>query len=494
MTRKIYKRMGIISALLFSLLFVQTVLAHPLGNFSINRYSRVTISDETVSVFFVVDRAEIPAFQNRTNIDTDGDDAISDAEQTAYLDQLTPQLLENLTLSFDGTPVELTIDSRTLTFPEGQGGLLTERLEMTLVGTRPAGEGQLFYADNNFTDRVGWQEIVVQADGVEIDTAGLPTEDVSQALTQYPDELLQQPLRVSEVTVPIGIVASQLGGGDSANVAPTNDFVAAVRGVVDWFSALIESVDQRFTQLIEIEVLTPRIIAIALLIAFALGAGHALSPGHGKTIVGAYLVGSRGTAKHALYLGLITTITHTIGVFALGLLVLFASRYILPEALYPWLAVLSGLLVFGIGLSLMVGHAHRLSEKQVDESAEGYHTHFGIGHTHVPPKGALSWRNLTALGVTGGLIPCPSALVVLLSAIALQRIGFGLILIFIFSLGLATVLTLLGLSFVYAGRFFERATAKHKGVINALPIVSAVFVTLAGIGITMRAFFETGIF
>lgn len=478
MTRPFFKRTAIIGTVLLTLLFAQSALAHPLGNFSINRYSRITVADETVSVFYVVDRAEIPAFQNRANIDTDGDAGISSAEQSAYLEKLTPDLLENLALTFDGTPVDLTVAEQTLTFPEGQGGLLTERLEMTLIADRPAGKGQLYFADSNFADRVGWQEIVVNANGVDIDTAGLPTEDVSQALTAYPDELLSQPLRVSEVTIGIGGVAGVVSGGVSGSVS-------AERGT-----------DDRFTELINIEVLTPRIVAIALLAAFALGAAHALSPGHGKTIVGAYLVGSRGTAKHALYLGLITTITHTAGVFALGLLVLFASRYILPEELYPWLSVLSGLVVVAIGVSLMLGHAARISEKKhaEEDHGEGYHTHFGIGHTHVPPKGALSWRNLTALGVSGGIIPCPSALVVLLSAIALQRVGFGLILIVVFSLGLATVLTLLGIAFVFAGRYFERATQKHTGIIRAMPVVSAVFVTLAGIGITMRAFFETGIF
>ncbi len=479
MKKTFLRRTGIIGALLLSLLFVQTVLAHPLGNFSVNRYSRVTIADETVNIFFVVDRAEIPAFQNRSNIDINDDETISEAEKTAYLDQLIPSLLENLTLTFDGEPVDLAVQERTLAFPEGQGGLFTERLEMTLTGTRPAGKGQLYYADGNFTDRVGWQEIVVEADGVDLDTAGLPTEDMSQALTTYPDELLSQSLRVSEVTVGVG------GAVGVINSDSTNGTISAERGT-----------DERFMELINAEVLTPQVIAFVLLAAFALGAAHALSPGHGKTIVGAYLVGSRGTAKHALYLGLITTVTHTAGVFALGLLVLFASRYILPEALYPWLSVMSGLVVVSIGISLMLGHAHRLSEKRSKsgEDVEGLHSHFGIEHSHVPPSGSLSWRNLTALGVSGGIIPCPSALVVLLSAIALNRIGFGMILIIIFSFGLATVLTLLGMTFVYAGRYFERVTRNHTGVISALPIVSSVFVTLAGIGITLRAVFETGIF
>jgi ABC-type nickel/cobalt efflux system permease component RcnA len=240
----------------------------------------------------------------------------------------------------------------------------------------------------------------------------------------------------------------------------------------------------------------PGAILIAVLVAVGLGAAHALTPGHGKTIVGAYLVGSRGSARHALFLGLTTTVTHTAGVFAFGLLVLFASRFILPEQLYPWLGVLSGLLVVLIGFSLfraqlrqLLGLRRRGAEH---EQVGGYHYHFGVGHSHTPPANdATSWRNLLALGVSGGLLPCPSALVLLLSAIALQRVGFGLVLIVAFSVGLASVLTGIGIVLVYAGRLFERVPVRHGGLARALPLASALFITMAGVAITVQALIQT---
>ena len=193
--------------------------------------------------------------------------------------------------------------------------------------------------------------------------------------------------------------------------------------------------------------------------AAVLGAFHALTPGHGKTIVGAYLVGTRGTWRHAVFLGLVVTATHTAGVYALGAVTLVASAWILPERLLPWLSAVSGLLVLGVGASLvrqrlehaMHGHTH----------AHGDHVHHHHGpheqHSHVPPADMTpTLVNLVALGVSGGLLPCPSALVVMLGAIALGRTAFGLALILAFSVGLAAVLTAIGLVLVHARRLFDR--------------------------------------
>ena len=335
---------------------------------------------------------------------------------------------------------------------------------------------------------------------------------------------------------------------------------------------------------------TPAALAAALLVAVGLGAAHALTPGHGKTIVGAYLVGSRGTARHALFLGLTTTITHTAGVFALGFLVLVASEFVLPEKLYPWLGVLSGLLVVGIGLSILRGHVgHWLAHRRGENHDHGpYHFHFGKGHSHGPgghshdhdhrprttdhggtavehpvvapavgtralafagvagsaaavaspfrqhthdhadghshdhdhahghdhphdhdhghshdhghdhshaaPPDALSWRSLLALGISGGLLPCPSALILMLSAIALRQVGVGLVLILAFSIGLAGVLTGIGLIMVYAGRFLERLPIRHGALTTRLlPMASATFITVAGLAITYRALVEAGV-
>lgn len=249
---------------------------------------------------------------------------------------------------------------------------------------------------------------------------------------------------------------------------------------------------------------------LAMLGSFVWGAMHAMSPGHGKTIVGAYLVGERATLQHAVFLGLTTTITHTIGVFALGLVTLFASQYILPEQLYPWLSCLSGLMVVVIGLNLFisriqttqilkrapVGHSHANDHHHHDHSHDHHHHDHSHGnHSHLPPDAdgsPVTWRSLLALGISGGIVPCPSALVVLLSAISLGRIGFGLVLVLAFSLGLAGVLTGLGLLLVRARWIFERLP-KQVRLVRVLPAMSALFIALLGLGITTQALMQIGL-
>jgi ABC-type nickel/cobalt efflux system permease component RcnA len=281
--------------------------------------------------------------------------------------------------------------------------------------------------------------------------------------------------------------------------------------------------NDRFTQLITLEQPDFATLLAALAVAFGWGAMHALTPGHGKTIVATYLVGSRGTSRHALFLGLTTTVTHTLGVFALGLVTLFASQHMMPELLYPWLEVISGLLVVALGVSLFgrrlvrfVGHRKELhghadhthgSPENEHDHVHGSHSHdhahmehehhdhdhmHGHAHNHLPPGAdgtPVTWRSLLALGISGGLLPCPSALVVMLGAIALGRVGLGLALIVAFSLGLATVLTAIGVLFVHAGRLFERfGRAPIQGrLLGAAPVLSALVITVVGLAITGRA-------
>ncbi|HYJ47912.1 MAG TPA: sulfite exporter TauE/SafE family protein, partial [Pyrinomonadaceae bacterium] len=270
-------------------------------------------------------------------------------------------------------------------------------------------------------------------------------------------------------------------------------------------------------------------------IAAGLGALHALSPGHGKTVVGAYLVGSRGTARHAAFLGLTVTITHTLGVFALGLVTLFASAYVVPERLFPILSFISGAIVLGLGLTLFVrrlrsglklstvahdhhshaghyhshheahqAHTHEHPDHTHDTPGEGRHegsavthSHGGREHTHLPPGAdgsRVAWRSLLALGISGGLLPCPSALVVLLSAISLHRTGYGLLLVIAFSFGLACTLTGIGLVFVFARRFMERrltAVATSRAA-RLLPAFSAFVISCVGAVICYEALVNAG--
>ena len=321
------------------------------------------------------------------------------------------------------------------------------------------------------------------------------SNSVSNDLRSYPADMLASPLNEDRADLSFAI-----------GPAPAGAVLLRSRNG----RGMVASRD-RFAELIAVHTLTPGIALLGLLLAGFLGAVHALSPGHGKTVVGAYLVGSRGTPRHAAFLGLTVTVTHTAGVFALGLLTLFASRYIVPERLFPVLSLLSGALVAVIGFSLfgrrlralladLPDHTHKHIAGEHGHGPQG-HTHSHDGgkpHSHLPPGTngmAIHWRNLLALGVSGGLLPCPSALVVLLSAVALHRVGYGLLLVVAFSIGLAATLTGIGLAFVYAGRWLTgfRSIQKAESLRLVLPILSALVVACLGVAICYQAILQLGV-
>jgi nickel/cobalt transporter (NicO) family protein len=230
--------------------------------------------------------------------------------------------------------------------------------------------------------------------------------------------------------------------------------------------------------------------------AFLWGAMHSLTPGHGKTLVGAYLMGKKATPKHALLLAMTTTITHTLGVFALGLVALFAAKYILPEQLYPWFSLISGVMVMAIGLNLFrsrmrsSSHHHDHShDHHPDHHHSDHHHHHHHDHHHSIDK-SISASSLLALGISGGLLPCPAALVLLLGAIAVHKTVLGLVLVISFSLGLAGVLTGLGLLLIYAKRLFKQVPTSFPRFVKVLPALSAIVITLIGTGISTQAFIQ----
>lgn len=498
----------LLGASIFFIMLAPTVaLAHPLGNFTVNRYSRLVVAGSQIQLIYIVDMAEVPAHQERTQMDQNGDKTIDPAEQAAYVAQLLDTLPEQLILRLNGQQSRWRLEQYDLTFPAGQAGLPTLRLVThwtTPLDAQAAG-WSADYHDESYSDRLGWQEVVVQAtEGAILAEASVPAVDVSQELRSYPDNLLQSPLAVNQATfrfTPLGVSNSQSAqsSSDVRKGAP----VRAGRPA------------DPFAELINVNPFSPFTIQLALLAAFGWGAAHAFSPGHGKTIVGAYLVGSRGTVRHALFLGLTTTITHTAGVLALGLVTLFAAQFILPEKLYPWLSTLSGLLVVTIGAvmikdrlhSFLSGHAHHGHHSHHDHSHNHEHSHQHHEHTHahqhgqthhhhLPPPiegSPITWRNLLALGISGGLLPCPSALVLMLGAISLQRVGFGLVLIVMFSLGLASVLTAIGVVLVYASNFFQRIP-ESEPFFRFVPVASAFLITVVGIGVTIQALMNISIF
>jgi nickel/cobalt transporter (NicO) family protein len=524
------------------------VAAHPLGNFTINRFARIEPSRDGIAVHFVVDMAEIPAFQELTRIGA-ADGRLSADAAERYARQRADELRGQLKLSVDGRELPLAVEAARLTLPEGQGGLRTLRLEVDYRA--PARLGALAYQDDSYGDRLGWKEIVLRpAAGLTAADVDVPAESASDELRAYPDSMLQAPLNRRSARARLlaadaslvpgataqsgqagvaGVVARPAAPGDAPALpglsALTGEKAPALSGLL----ALAPG-GESVGALAQVELTWP-LLAAALAAAAGFGALHALSPGHGKTVVAAYLVGARGTPRHALALGLVVTATHTWGVFALGLLTLYAGRLVEPERLYPWLSLVSGLLVVAMGLTLLrarliatglgrnrhTDHTHSdhhhkhhtLDHRARDHHAHGHHahdhehhhehqhlhSHDGIHfHSHAPPEN-MSWRGLIMLGVVGGLLPCPSALILMLASIALGRIALGLGLVLAFSLGLATVLMAIGLLFVYARGLLDRlATTGRLGRSSRLslatrlvPVASALAVTTAGLVISAGA-------
>ena len=438
--------------------------AHPLGNFTINRYSLIRLDHGTARITFVLDIAEIPTFQALG-------EQPSQADADRYLAGHAAGWARSLHLTVNGRPVALTPDvaAGDTGLRPGQGGLPILRVELPLTGSLPASSRYAAtYRDDSFGDRLGWKEIVIRpGDGVVVTSSTAATHDTSDMLRHYPKGLLATPLQVREASFDF-----RYGSGTSVDVA------ASGTGSVDTSVSL-----GGFTSLIQHRDMSLSFVLIALAIAMFWGSVHAVSPGHGKSLVAAYLVGSRGTARHAVLLGATVTITHTAGVFGLGLVALYLSHWIVPETLYPWLAVASGLTVVSVGATILM---RRLAARGGHDHAYLHHDGPG-GHTHLPSgrDGAITIRSLLALGVSGGLLPCPSALVVMLGAIALHRTAFGLALVVAFSLGLAFTLTGVGLLVLYARRFLDRVPSSRP-VFQLVPVLSAALVTGLGAVLTLR--------
>ena len=476
---------------------VPAASAHPLGNFTINQYTRLDVAQAGVSVRYVLDMAEVPTFQRRQVVDANGDGRIGAGERVRERDRLVGLVTPHLQLTADGKPVRLALETARVAFPLGQGGLKTTRLDVRFraVGlTLGAAPSTLKLANTYATDRVGWRELLVaRGEGVAVRSTDAAARDLTKALTAYPNDLLHSPPDVRSATT-VAVVGS---GGLAVQAIPARDEAApgtASASAKDdgGFASLIES-DGELT-------LFGALAALGLALVF--GMFHALTPGHGKTMVAAYLAGTRGSARHALILGGTVTITHTAGVFALGIVTLSLSQFIVPDQLYPWLNLASGVMVVAIGAFAIRDRLRRwlraARPRRAAEAAHGHghehgheHAHdhghdHGHGHSHAPPD-ELSMRSLIGLGVSGGLLPCPSALVVLLSAIALHKLAFGLALIVAFSLGLAAVISGIGMAVLYARKLFTRLPADHGRVVQVLPVASAVIITVLGLLLTARS-------
>ena len=417
------KRLLLLATVCYLLVPAAVASAHPLGNFTINRFARVEIAGDRLYVRYVVDMAEISTLQR------------------------VPIRIAALHISIDGRPVQLTVVRTALAHPRGAAGLHTTRFQAILEGPRVTHRAAIAVDDRNYAARIGWKEIIF----------GSRTRSASSELRAYPNDLLSSPLDVSRA---------------SALLQPTNDRQPMLL-TGKALAAPDRIADSGFASLVGRRHLSALVVLASLALAVFWGAAHALSPGHGKTIVSAYLVGSRGTPWHAALLGLITTATHTAGVFALGGVTLLLSQWIVPDRLYPWLDLSAGLMVVGVGAVVLASRARH---------ARAHRHHHQHHHHHEHGER----RSLVAVGISGGLLPCPSALVVLLAAISLHRVAFGMLLVFAFSLGLAVAITCVGLAAVLAKRAFARFDGRGR-LLTILPAVSALVIVIAGVAMVARA-------
>jgi nickel/cobalt transporter (NicO) family protein len=437
--------LAVLAAVAALVLLAPAASAHPLGNFSINHLSTVKISEGRVDVLYVLDQAEIPTTEERGR------------SRAEVIRRKQRELRRNLVLEVDGREVPLRPLEPKLSFPAGQAGLATTRFEQPLRATVSDAE-RVELRDGTFADRVGWKAIVAApGEGTAVRSTA-PSGDPTNGLRRYPEDLLSSPLDRRSASF-------RVEPGEGTLVAPRAEGGRTV--------ATRDASGHGFAAVFEDAAAGQGVLVLLLLAAFGWGALHALSPGHGKAMVAAYLIGTRGTARHAVWLGVTVTITHTIGVFALGLITLALSQYVLPEDLYPWLTLVSGLLVVTVGAGVLRSRFRRR-----------HHDHAHHHHHHEHP--AVTRRSLIAMGAAAGLIPCPSALVVLLGAIAQHEVALGLLLIVAFSVGLAATLTGLGLAVVYARRILPRG--RLSGRVAALaPSVSALAIVLVGCILTAQA-------
>ncbi len=537
--------------------------AHPLGNFTVNSADRVQVVRSGVNVLHVLDLAEVPTVQlsqPSKGVDTDGNGRLDDAELTAYARTQCVTIAAELTLTVDGAVSPLSVKDATGQARPGAAGLSTTRLECRLTAPNKP-QSTIALIDKATVSRNGWKEITLVSSCGRLSDSTVPTTSASELLTAYPKDLLKSPLAVTDARAQV-----KPGGPctDGADVSATAKKVQT-RGVGRLTSA--------FTDFVTRPALTPTFVVLAVLLSIGFGAAHAVSPGHGKTVVAAYLVGQRGTRRQALWLGAAVTGAHTGSVLALGA-VLTVTTLSNPELIVPYAEVLSGVLLAVLGGYLLFGarrtlsaadhvhddahrhdvqtsdvHDHATQPHDAHQHASGdhdqahphdhghphdhdhadahdhphggekqlvalgagagsdlvvaevarttvVHSHGGRTHSHAPlDDKPLGWRSLATMGLAGGLVPSPSALVVLLGATALGRAWFGVILVLCYGIGMAMTLTAAGLFLLRTQAMFTRrgwAIGQGSTALRLLPLITAGLVVVVGAVLVVRGLVTVG--
>ena len=499
------------------------VSAHPLGNFTINHFAAIRVAPDRIALDVVIDRAEIPAFQEQQRLDVDGDGVLAAAELEPERARACGALAGDLRLTVGGAALTPRLSAAGLAVAPGAGGLPTMRLVCeyeSVLATPLAAPTTISFEDLSFSERIGWREIVVVGDGVTLAGAAAVSQSptgtgISKRLTVYPTDLLAQPLDVRSARFEASPGGPDIPPWSAPDAQPIDARLPGAQpGTTTAIPGVPGGIAEDLARLIDVSDLNPFTILIALAIAFGLGVVHALSPGHGKTIMAAYLVGGRGSTRQAIGLGLAVAVSHTLGVLALALITIAASSVVPPERLYPILGLASGALVVVIGASLLWsrlralrsaaghGHSHGHDHAHSHDSAHGHshtqpqfdpHPH-GHPHPHgqdhdAPAGDGISWPGLIALGLSGGLVPSASALILLLGSIAAGVPAYGLMLVAVFGLGMAAVLGGLGLALVHGRRHVERrpSAARLSRLAVPLQVSTAMLVVVLGVVLTGQA-------
>jgi ABC-type nickel/cobalt efflux system permease component RcnA len=448
------------------MLIVPSASAHPLGNFTVNLYSGISLSRGVVKVDYVLEMAEISTQEQKPGMDLDADGEISAEERQGWADRAAAQLLTNLHLVVNGQPVTLSLIDDSLTFRTGQAGLDLLYLQATYEGElSAAGLGE--YRDDNFRGRPGWREITVATDPpVVLLRSSVPDSTVSNALRDYPPGAVDTALDVNEALFSFRSADAPVDGSTPPPSPGEGNDSGSPAGPASGFTALLAST-------------TDRALIPILALAFGFGFVHALGPGHGKVVIAASGASRSIRIRHAVTIGGVVAAMHCATSIGLGLIAIGASEVLSSEETYSILRLVSAVAVLVIGAILLVV---RLRQRAT----------IGDNHDHqrarnrstASNRDAVDRVSLGAIAASGGLVPSPSAVVVMLGAVAAGRIPIGVALVIVFSLGLASALVMIGVMSVYAGGLAYRLQFRAA---RWLPIASAVVILVVGGALTATA-------
>ena len=443
-------------AVCLSSLGIGNATAHPLGNFTINHLAQVRASATQLRLHYVLDIAEIPTFQIMNSSASWNAAAMRD-----WADAEGKLVAGSLSLQSNGVALPLQLQRVSARTRSGAGGLPILYWTGDYVAPLPP-KASITLKDNVYADRrIGWKDVVLPGG-----------TDPTDGLRSYPSALIGSPRRNDSATFDVvagRVVKVRVFAGDSSDAAGGASLVRA----------------SLLSDLVAREAQTPLWVLLTILAAFGLGALHGLEPGHGKALLAFTLVGARATFKQALILAAALTFAHTIAVVILGVVLTFATGFA-TERLFTWITLLSGVAVAFIGArSLTAAVSRTVHEREHARShAHGLdHTHghdHEHGHSHAIPGAApLRFRSAVVAAMSGGIAPCPAAIVVLLTALHLHRAGYGLLLIVVFSLGLAAVLSGLGLAVVHGAAWLGRHSV-FAGVARVAPFITAAVISIIG--------------